>query len=251
MIKWKGRTWETQESWGVVHPDYPYQYTDSACVEVDAGKLILKTRKKEKKYIEEGFLVIKTLPAQERIPIRQEISIPWARGLVMCMDKFHFGRYTIIATLPKGKNLWPAIWLYGHDHWPPEIDIMEGYSNSFGSYFNLSCNSFKSFWHSIKHPYKIEANYHIDAEGGLGTERAKLGYFQDMNKAIRFEMFWSSDKIILTVNDHIYSKLQGDVMKHFQKPMRFLMNNGIRRRGEENASESEFVIHHFYYNPYY
>ncbi len=233
MIKWKGYTWETQESWGIIHPNYPYQYTDEECVDISKGQLILHTKRKPR-----SFALYPTNPQ-------------WARGLVMCMDKFHFGRYTIIATLPTGKNLWPAIWLYGQESWPPEIDIMEAYSNSKGSYFNLSTSSFRSFFHSLLRPYKIEANYHISTEGGVGTERVRLGYIPDLTDSIVFTMEWTEAHIIMRANGRIYSKVEGNVMEHFQQPMRFLINNGIRKGGADNASESQFSIYHFHYTPYF
>ena len=54
-------------------------------------------------------------------------------GRISSKDKFEFkyGTVEVKAQLPKGKGLWPAIWMLGHDidtnTWPAcgEIDIME------------------------------------------------------------------------------------------------------------------------------
>ena len=54
-------------------------------------------------------------------------------GRITTKDKFEFtyGTIEVKAQLPKGKGLWPAIWMLGHDidtnTWPAcgEIDIME------------------------------------------------------------------------------------------------------------------------------
>ena len=54
-------------------------------------------------------------------------------GRITTKDKFEFtyGTIEVKAQLPKGKGLWPAIWMLGHDidsnSWPycGEIDIME------------------------------------------------------------------------------------------------------------------------------
>jgi hypothetical protein len=230
MIKWKGRTWETQEGWGNVHPDYPYMYTSDECTYVKDGNLILKTELNPKYIPDYGY-------------------VKFAKGLAMCMDKFYFGHYKIVVTLPKGNLVWPAIWLYGQDNWPPEIDIMEGYSSAFGRYFNISTTNFKSFFKSLFRPYKIESNYHIDPTGGLGTDRVRLGYFPNLSKPVVFEMIWKPHKIVMKANGIVYSQLKGDKMKHFQKPMRFLLNNAIRY-DSMFAGKSEFVIHDFSYNSF-
>ncbi|RJG07892.1 glycoside hydrolase family 16 protein [Noviherbaspirillum cavernae] len=42
-----------------------------------------------------------------------------------------YGYFEMEAKLPHGKGVWPAFWLYNHDHadpFRPEIDIMEAYS---------------------------------------------------------------------------------------------------------------------------
>jgi hypothetical protein len=228
MIKWQGYTWEQKEHWGIVHLKNPIMYTDDSCSYIRDENLILAT--KYKPYIFK--------------PLSKEIL--WARGLAMCMDKFHFGTYEITATLPKGKWLWPAIWLYGQEGWPPEIDIMEGYTTWFGSYFNLSTSSFRAFFRSLTQPYKVEGNYHTGIYGGIGTDRVKLGYFLDLTKPIVFEMIWMPDGITLKANGIIYSKLRGDVMRFFQKPMRFLLSIAVRK-DSHYVSESEFVIHEFNY----
>ena len=44
--------------------------------------------------------------------------------------------YKFECKLPKGVGLWPAIWLSCDKTWPPEIDILEAYSNEKGDYKN-------------------------------------------------------------------------------------------------------------------
>jgi beta-glucanase (GH16 family) len=62
---------------------------------------------------------------------------PWASGLMSTHDRFWqaYGRFEIRAKLPKGKGLWPAFWLLPQEtrHGPPEIDVMEAWTNPLGS----------------------------------------------------------------------------------------------------------------------
>lgn len=226
-IHWQGYEWKLREDWGIIHPDFPFMYTDPDCVIVDNDDLLLKTKIKPREF--------------------SSGTANFATGKVMSVDTFHFGYYRITATLPKGNYLWPAIWLYGFDSWPPEIDIMEGYTSGRGSYFNISTSSFRSFFKSIVRPYKIEANYHISKEGGIGTDRVKVRCFENFNDPLTFEMVWLKDRITMYCDGVCYSEISGDIMKHFQSPMRFLINNAVRK-DHPKTSESVFKVHEFSYN---
>jgi beta-glucanase (GH16 family) len=64
-------------------------------------------------------------------------GLPWQSGLMSTRTKFGqmYGKFEMRAKLPKGMGLWPAFWLLpeaGRDG-PPEIDIMEQYSNPLGT----------------------------------------------------------------------------------------------------------------------
>jgi beta-glucanase (GH16 family) len=62
---------------------------------------------------------------------------PWASGLMSTHDRFWqaYGRFEIRAKLPKGKGMWPAFWLLPQAtrHGPPEIDVMEAWTNPIGT----------------------------------------------------------------------------------------------------------------------
>ena len=54
--------------------------------------------------------------------------VPYSSGMISSEGRFQFryGYVEIRARVPKGRGLWPALWLMPADHsWPPEIDIME------------------------------------------------------------------------------------------------------------------------------
>jgi beta-glucanase (GH16 family) len=62
---------------------------------------------------------------------------PWASGLMSTHNRFSqaYGRFEIRAKLPKGQGLWPAFWLLPQAtfHGPPEIDVMEAWTNPLGT----------------------------------------------------------------------------------------------------------------------
>jgi beta-glucanase (GH16 family) len=112
-IKWSGYNWITQERWGDIHPDKPYNWYDPSAVEVVGENLILKTHHNPKE-----FTINK-----------KKIVSNYGVGLVSNTTKFGYGYFEIEAKLPTGRNLWPAFWMWSFDAWPPEIDILEAYSS--------------------------------------------------------------------------------------------------------------------------
>lgn len=58
------------------------------------------------------------------------ITIPNAIGMIQTKQAWSSGIFKFVAKLPKGKFLWPALWLSGVESWPPEIDLLEGYSDN-------------------------------------------------------------------------------------------------------------------------
>jgi beta-glucanase (GH16 family) len=61
-------------------------------------------------------------------------GIPSAVCQLKTKDSWLYGIFVVSAKLPKGTHLWPAIWLCGKEHWPPEIDAIEAYSRNTTDY---------------------------------------------------------------------------------------------------------------------
>ncbi len=90
----------------------------------------LEYYKKENAYIENGVLVIE---AKEEQVSDQWGTYKYTSARMKTQGKFNvkFGRVEFRAKLPKGKGIWPALWMLGEDittvGWPTcgEIDVME------------------------------------------------------------------------------------------------------------------------------
>lgn len=48
---------------------------------------------------------------------------PYSSGMIHSKQSFSYGRYEVRCKLPKGRGLWPAIWLFGKNS--AELDILE------------------------------------------------------------------------------------------------------------------------------
>jgi beta-glucanase (GH16 family) len=81
-------------------------------------------------HVENGALalVAQRTPTEGSDPNGNPKSYTCRSGMVTTYPSVHFkyGFVQVVARLPFGKGLWPAIWLIPSDgSWPPEIDIVE------------------------------------------------------------------------------------------------------------------------------
>ncbi len=93
---------------------------------------------------------------------------------MMSVDSFGYGTFSAEIRLPRGRNLWPSFWLTGAESWPPEIDIVEAWTNKTGGYLSLSDPHFP--W---VHPnWRVTHNIHWKrtdgSHGYLGSRRIPL-----------------------------------------------------------------------------
>ena len=158
-----------------------------------------------------GFLVIEA---------RQDAPNSYTSARLQTMGKREFthGRMDIRAKLPKGKGIWPAIWMLGADiantPWPAsgEIDIMELLGHE---------------------PNKVYGTMHwgIANQGSthIGGDYTLPG--EDFSQKFHvFSIVWDSTKIEWYVDDHKYftgnkSQVNGDYP--FDKPFFFILNVAV------------------------
>ena len=153
---------------------------------------VYTVERKENAWIENGYLVISA--RKENYGERKYTS---ARMITKNKGDWKYGRIEIKARLPKGKGIWPAIWMlpsksvYGG--WPKsgEIDIMEfvGYmpDSLFGSVHTGLYN------HTI------------------GTQRTKGIVVKDL--AIAFHVYaidWTEEKITFLIDDKKYYEFKNE-----------------------------------------
>lgn len=131
-------------------------------------------------------------------------------GVVSIQDKV-FNRQCFVegsfkqADSPIG--YWNAFWLTGRDSWPPEIDIFETLSSSYGPYT----------WNTTLHGKNDTNNI-----GNKFTKSANLNTDYHV-----FSMDWGYDYIKFYLDGTIYMRYQNHDTVNFQKNMRLILNTGI------------------------
>lgn len=226
-IKWSGREWLTRETWGLYHPNNKKLWYDRSAIEIDgAGLLKLKVQKNPRHF--DGTFI--------------ETGI----GLISSVDDFQFGHFEIQCKLPAGKHLWPAFWTYGRDTWPPEIDILEGYTKGGGNYFGTFFDDL-SLWN-------IQSNAHYGGVSGIPKESSKpkthwFGFQNPSRNYIRYKMSWYPEKIVIYFNDNeVRTFREKPLLEQMNsQPSRVIINNAI---SELNwTSNSDFMVRYFKYTP--
>jgi len=133
---------------------------------------------------------------------------------------FRYGRVDIRAALPKGKGLWPAIWMLGEDistvGWPRcgEIDIMEMVGGTDGIYSN-------SIIYGTVHWFA-----HLKADHG-GTSVLSSGEYADEFHV--FSIIWDNKEIRWLRDDKEYFSIAitESHMSEFHELFFFILNIAV------------------------
>ena len=175
-------------------------------------------------------------------------------GLISTEKVFKHGVFNISCQLPSGKNLWPAFWCLGSRTWPPEVDVFEGYSDSFGSYMKFD------FWNPLA-IWNVETNafYGDVANGGLKNLKnigAKPHRQLQGDPSKRFEYYtmrWEPNKIELSYGSKVVREIDNSdlLTKLNDQGMHIVLNNAVANDADnlENHKTSDFIIKYFSYKP--
>jgi len=123
--------WRYGQPWGDFHQNDLYQYydTDGRFAYTSPEGLILELRNVPKTYTKSE------LPDWRQSPQMPDVfTIPTGIGMVTTRNGWQYGWFESWIQLPYGQSYWPAFWLTGINSWPPEIDILEAYSDQSPDY---------------------------------------------------------------------------------------------------------------------
>lgn len=121
-----GFNWIVGRQWGIAHPDsICYNGKQSIFVNPEIG------------FIQLG---IDHDPTDIPIPDHYDPKNPdverikhyeWSVGYLSSVESIKYGYLRVMFKLPIGNHLLPAIWLADCKTWPPEIDIVEGWTGTY------------------------------------------------------------------------------------------------------------------------
>lgn len=215
-LYWKGYKWMNGQPWGVAHTNKNHVwYADEKetwvvnSFEGKDGEFLKQSINNEKKYFKEI-----------------ERTKEFGCGCISSYDRFRYGDFHFEYKLPKGTHLWPAIWLSGWDSWPPEIDIVEGWSGN--GYFFKNKPNYKRFplFNNI-HPgvfYTTDENRitHGKGYGSFGSDKATYSWLQKTDKWNSCDLKWRKDLIEVYYNKKCVMRIDENTQDRGYRIMDFM-----------------------------
>lgn len=117
-----GFHWKIGRGWGVAHPDHICWNSPNVVAYTKDARVGFRVPKPEIR------LGVGHEPATFDFGEGPQ-TFPWSVGYVSTMETIKYGTLKVDFILPQGQHLWPAIWMTDGKTWPPEIDIVEAWSN--------------------------------------------------------------------------------------------------------------------------
>ncbi len=156
------------------------------------------------------------------------------RGVGFLWSKFEtsYGLYSWLVKLPEGNNLHPALWLTHVDTWPPEIDILEGYTDDKGRYQS-----------------RLESAVHVGVMPNKTSKTIKHGWFIKKDKFLQVSCLWLKDSISIYYNNVLVRKITDPSILGYYNinpKMRVVMNNAVRHESD-GQTKAPFIIDSFIY----
>ena len=208
--------WRIGQPWGKFHPGSPYQYYGDESV-----------------FIQNDCLILNQIYSPKQLTTWNDpkvYDIPYSVGLVTSYESYGYGFYEFEIELPYGSGLWPAVWLSCSDSWPPEIDIIEAYSDGKSNYKN-----------------NYQSNFHFNLGDSKENSGARNHPIHSSHGRLKLGCWWSLDFIKIYYDGHLVRQITSDyILKWFKdKNMFIVLNNAIRPEytKEIESQISEFRIH--------
>lgn len=144
-------------------------------------------------------------------------TILGATGAVRSKLAWQYGIFVYRAKLPSGPYIWPALWMTGSLSWPPEIDLLEGYSNKSGDYDG---------------GIRLLSNVHMTYKGkkdDIGQARHRLPN-KITSDFIDYVIWWEKDFIKLYYNGYLVRHITDrKLLDTMNEPMLMILGAAVQK----------------------
>lgn len=146
-----------------------------------------------------------------------DTTIPNAIGNIRSILGWKYGMFFFKCKLPSGKYLWPALWTSGLKHWPPEIDLLECYSEDTVDY------------HKGK---RLSSNVHItDGQGGSIDVGAKDHWLPNKvtEEFVDYIVWWEKDFIRFYYNRYLVREITDrEFLDGMSEEQQIILGTGVQ-----------------------
>ena len=145
-----------------------------------------------------------------------DTTIPNAICSIRSKNAWKYGIFIFSSKMNSGTYLWPALWLSGLYNWPPEIDLLEGYSND-----TIDYNKNKN----------LCSNVHI--KEGTSNDSAGSRTHRLPNKVtenfIEYVIWWEKDFIKIYYNGYLVRHITDKtVLNGMFEEQRIIIGTGLQ-----------------------
>ena len=203
------------------------------------GELQHYTDRVENSFLEEGNLHIKAIA---EVYTDQGHTKNYTSARLNSKFAFTYGRVEVRAKLPQGAGTWPAIWMLGKN-----ISEPGGYwFDEFGEVSWPACGEIDIMEHWGVNPNYVSAAIHTPSSFGSTVNVGGLFLTDVFNTYHIYEMEWSPEKIVFSVDGQAYYTYEPEVQNTdtwpFDSDQYLLLNVAINPDITPAFSESEMVI---------
>ena len=240
-FEWCGTLWTYKMEGGrLIHPDTPYQY-------YDMDNTIMVNKEGELEFTVKHLL--KAVSHWDGKVYYPSHAVPTLRSV----SPFTYGRFSIECKLPKGINLWPAIWLTGSQRWPPEIDIMEGWTNKKRTYLKWNNPHFPYIFPVYNCTTNIHYTDRDEQKNAIGSKEVSVFKMKcPENNFIKYECEWTPNNISIFYDGKLVRKVTDkEILEHFNKfpQMKFIMDLWVSQKTNVSIDQKMF-LRNFKYEKY-
>jgi len=237
------KEWRFGMPWGDFHNGYLHQYYDTTgnMAYVAPEGLALELRKVPKTFKRSE------LPEWKQKGLPEEFTIPVGVGFVSTKQTWQYGWFEAWIKLPKGQSFWPAFWSSAIDSWPPEIDILEAYSERGPKYDGPTISQ---HWR-YRPNRQIRPNLHYGLDE-LENRDHYIGYdipvAECTERFVQYACLWEKDRIEIYYDGYkVQECTDPKILKWFNEGGKhyFILNHGLHNDHPENPDESAMLIRSF------
>jgi len=161
--------------------------------------------------------------------LKEGYDRPNAIGMIRSKDSWKYGIFKFNAKLPKGTYLWPALWFSGKLSWPPEIDLLEAYSDE-----TLDNHKNKKLQSNIHYTYGNEQQSFGGTNHWLPVETTE--------KFVEYTLWWEKDFIKIFYNGYMVLHVTNTkVLDGMFEEQKVIIGNGTQDGFNKNCISAMIV----------
>ena len=215
-MEYFGVNWQIGRSWGNHHPDHICWNSPESII---YGKdwLGLGIDYKPMDFIVPDYI---NPDAEDPEDVHKK-RYPWSVGYLSSTDVFKYGYFRVDFKLPTGNHLWPAIWLSDCKTWPPEIDIVEGWTGSY-NWPIFKPKSASRMYRINPFANRIFPGIHLGTNpkeqwGRSYTKfRGTYSCYLNIPGYNICELIWTPDRLIVYYNSHkVMDEADPEILKYY------------------------------------